>query len=84
MQAISLVDLFLMKYSGVEIEVLQLVGISALFIAVKGNEDRILSIAQCESECDGQYSIEQLQNFERGMLTLLEWKVNIPTPMDFL
>ena len=45
MQAIYLVDMFMRKNKKVDKDTLQLVGITAIIVAVKINEDRFLSFA---------------------------------------
>jgi len=84
MQAIYFTDSFLRKNNRVEVCTLQLIGIAAIILAVKINEDRILSLQQGEFECNNNYSTEMIEKTERTMLLLLEFQTNLPTPMDFL
>ena len=48
------------------------------------NEDKLLSIGQASVECSCDYEIEMIQKTEWVMLVLLDFKMNLPTPMDFL
>lgn len=63
---------------------LQLVGIASVILAVKINEDRILSLQQGALECNMNYTPAMIEKTERSMLLHLEFQTNLPTPMDFL
>ena len=84
MQAILYVDLFLRKNNRVEVCTLKLIGIAAILIAVKINEDRMLSVEQCSKECNFDYTQQMIVKTERIMIMLLDFKTNLPTCMDFL
>jgi hypothetical protein len=56
MQAIYFIDHFLRRNNRVEICTLQLIGIAAVILAVKINEDRILSLQQGSFECNNNYT----------------------------
>ena len=84
MQAIIYVDLFLRKNKRVEECTLRLIGIAAIFVAVKINEDRLLSVDQCVRECNCDYTSEMIKKTERMLLILLNFKTNLPTSMDFV
>ena len=63
---------------------MQLLGISALILSVKLNEDRYLSMRQGAEECNNIYSVEMIEKTERMILLLLQFNTNLPTPMDYL
>ena len=48
------------------------------------HEDRCLSMWQGVGECNGDYDVSMIQKTERMMLLLLDFRTNLPTPMDFL
>ena len=60
MQAILFVDQFLKRNRKVEPCTLKLVGIAAIMIAVKMNEDKLLSFRQGAAECDCMYDVEMI------------------------
>ena len=84
MQAILYVDTFLKRNRKVEACTLRLVGIAAIIIAVKMNEDKLLSMRQASHECDSLYDVDMLQKTEKIILVQLDFKLNLPTPLDFL
>jgi hypothetical protein len=57
----------------VEVCTLQLVGIAAVILAVKINEDRLLSLQQGEFECNNNYSAAMIEKTERTLLLHLEF-----------
>ena len=83
MQAIAYVDTFLRLNQKVEECTLRLVGVSAIFLAVKINEDRLLSVDQCVRECNNDYSAEMIIKTEKILLLNLNFKTNLPTALDF-
>ena len=84
MQAILFVDMFLRKNNKVERCTLKLIGIAAILVAVKLNEDRLLSVRQAAAECNGDYDEDMIIKTERIILVQLDFKINVPTPMDFI
>ena len=78
------VDLFLRKNAKVEQCTLKLIGIASILVAVKINEDKLLSIEQCVKECNGDYSHEMIVKSERVLLVLLNFKMNLSTAIDFV
>ena len=84
MQAIYYVDLFLAKIATVEDCTLQLIGMASIIMAVKINEDRYLSFHQGVYECNMIYTPEMIEKTEKTLLLLLEFKTNVPTPVDFI
>jgi Cyclin, N-terminal domain len=83
MQAIAYVDTFLRLNSKVEECTLRLIGITAIFLAVKINEDRLLSVDQCVRECNSDYSADLIIKTEKILLLNLNFKTNLPTSLDF-
>ena len=68
MQAIYFVDQFLRKNDKVEECTIQLVGIAAIILAVKINEDKLLSLMQGSMECGGVYTPQMIEKTEKTML----------------
>ena len=60
MQAIIYLDIFLRKNRKVEYVTLKLVAISCVIIAVKMNEDMLLSMSKGAQECDFLYDPEMI------------------------
>ena len=52
-------------------------------LAVKLNEQVNLSLQQAVDECKGVYTKQAIEKCEKMILSLLEWRVNIPTPFEF-
>jgi hypothetical protein len=84
MQAISFTDHYLKNHPRVEVCTLQLVGISSVILSVKLNEDRYMSMEQGAMECGGCYTTEMIEKIEKSILYLLQFRTNIPTPIDFI
>jgi hypothetical protein len=84
MQAIYFADHFILNNSRVEVCTLQLIGVAAILIGVKINEDRLLTFQQAVMECANAFTIEMIEKTERIMLLQLEFQTNIPTPIDFI
>lgn len=81
--AINLMHRFLSKEL-VQLDRLQLVGTSCLFIASKYEEVYSPSIAHFASETDGACSVEEIKEGERFILQTLGFNLNYPNPMNFL
>lgn len=62
---------------------MRLIGITAIFLAVKINEDRLLSVEQCVKECNSDYSADMIVKTEKILLLTLNFKTNLPTALDF-
>jgi hypothetical protein len=84
MQAIAFVDMFMSRSNKVESCTLKLIGITAILMAVKINEDRFLSVDQGVCECDSHFPKEMILKTERVMLIKLDFRTNVPTAYDFL
>ena len=83
--AIQYVDKILQKSSHtLQKDILQLIGIASIILAVKVNENVIISMELGLLECDIQYTLDMLLNAEKAILIHNEFKVNEPTPIDFI
>lgn len=81
--AINIMDRFLGKEL-VQLDKLQLVGTSCLFIASKYEEVYSPSIKHFASETDGACTEEEIKEGEKFILKTLEFNLNYPNPMNFL
>ncbi|KAL3233832.1 G2/mitotic-specific cyclin-2 [Nakaseomyces bracarensis] len=81
--AVNLMDRFLCKEL-VQLDKLQLVGTSCLFIASKYEEVYSPSIKHYASETDGACTEEEIKEGEKFILKTLEFTLNYPNPMNFL
>ncbi|KAF8067783.1 nime/cyclinb [Lyophyllum atratum] len=63
---------------------LQLVGITAFFIAAKYEETYAPSVAEIAYLADGQYTVEEILKAERYLLKTLDWDLRYPGPMGWL
>ena len=60
----------------------QLLAVTALYIAIKINEQVIFSVEQCAEATHGVYTIEDIEAMERAILECLSWKVSGPTALE--
>jgi hypothetical protein len=60
----------------------QLLVVSALYIAIKINEQVIFSSEQCAKATHGVYTVEDIEGMERAILECLAWKVSAPTALE--
>jgi hypothetical protein len=60
----------------------QLLAVSALYIAIKINEQVIFSSKQCAEATHGVYTVEDIEGMERTILECLAWKVSAPTALE--
>jgi hypothetical protein len=60
----------------------QLLAVSALYIAIKINEQVIFSVEQCAEASRGMYTVEDIKAMERAILECLSWKVSAPTALE--
>ncbi|KAF5383293.1 hypothetical protein D9615_005024 [Tricholomella constricta] len=63
---------------------LQLVGVTAFFIAAKYEETYAPSVAEIAFLADGQYTVEEILKAERYILKTLDWDLRYPGPMGWL
>jgi G2/mitotic-specific cyclin 3/4 len=80
---INYIDRFLSR-KVVSLGKLQLVGITALFLAAKYEEINCPSISEVVYMVDSGYSAEEILKAERFMLTMLDFELGWPGPMSFL
>ena len=81
--AINLIDRFL-SVRVVSMNRLQLVGITAMFIAAKYEEIYAPSVTQFVYIADGGYSVQEMLTAERYMLSVLNFNLQFPSPLNFL
>jgi len=60
----------------------QLLAVSALYIAIKINEQVIFSVEQCAKATHGMYTVKDIEAMERAILECLSWKVSGPTALE--
>jgi len=60
----------------------QLLAVSALYIAIKINEQVIFSAEKFAEATQGVYTIEEIEAMERAILDCLAWKVSAPTALE--
>ncbi len=83
MLAILYVDQFFRKNNRVEYVTLRLIGIAAIILAVKLQEEHFLSVDQGVLECNGDFNNIMIQKTERMLLLVLDFKTCLPTPIEF-
>lgn len=81
--AVNLIDRFL-SVRVVSLVKLQLVGVTAMFVAAKYEEVMAPSISNFIYMADGGYAEQEILNAERYMLQTLEFNLSYPNPMNFL
>ena len=60
----------------------QLLAVSALYIAIKINEQVIFSAEKFAEATHGMYTVEEIEAMERAILDCLAWKVSAPTALE--
>jgi G2/mitotic-specific cyclin 2 len=81
--AVNIIDRFL-SAKIVELERLQLVGITAMFIASKYEEVLSPHVGNFKSITDDGFSEEEILEAERFILSTLNYDLSYPNPMNFL
>ncbi|KAI4164102.1 MAG: hypothetical protein LQ342_002338 [Letrouitia transgressa] len=81
--AVNIIDRFLSSRI-VELEKLQLVGITAMFIASKYEEVLSPHVQNFKHVADDGFSEEQILKAERFILAALNYDLSYPNPMNFL
>jgi Cyclin, N-terminal domain len=61
----------------------QLVSMTALYTAVKIHEPEAMDPKLVANLSRGLYSVDEIEEMERDMLTAINWRVNPPTSMSF-
>ncbi|KAI0594016.1 cyclin-like protein [Biscogniauxia sp. FL1348] len=81
--AINIIDRFLSE-KVVQLDRLQLVGITAMFIASKYEEVLSPHVANFEHIADNGFTTAEILSAERFILTTLNYDLSYPNPMNFL
>ncbi|KAL3241049.1 G2/mitotic-specific cyclin-2 [Nakaseomyces bracarensis] len=81
--AIRIIDKYLMAKE-VQLEHLQLIGVTSLYIAAKYEEVLPPTIFQFSFETDGIFTNEDIKIAEVDILEVLEFNLNYPSPLLFL
>lgn len=81
--AINIMDRF-MSLEIVQIDKLQLLATGSLFIAAKYEEVFSPSVKNYSYFTDGSFTEEEILQAEKYILTILEFELNYPNPMNFL
>ncbi|EGV65846.1 G2/mitotic-specific cyclin [Yamadazyma tenuis] len=81
--AINIMDRF-MSLEIVQIDKLQLLATGSLFIAAKYEEVFSPSVKNYSYFTDGSFAEEEILQAEKYILTILEFELNYPNPMNFL
>lgn len=81
--AINIMDRF-MSLEVVQIDKLQLLATSSLFIAAKYEEVFSPSVKNYSYFTEGSYSEDEILQAEKYILTTLDFELNYPNPMNFL
>ena len=63
---------------------LQLIGITALFLACKYVEIHPLEVRVCVYITDSAYDRQEILDMEQLLLRVLDWKISLPTVYHFL
>lgn len=83
-KAIDYVDRFLGKTSNVDSDCLQLVVVTALFIAAKHEEVYPPKLAEFVEYFEGAVTADQIRDMEVVVLDALNWCLNTTTPQNWL
>eukprot|EP00801_Mesodinium_rubrum_P003851 Mrub_03852.p1 GENE.Mrub_03852~~Mrub_03852.p1 ORF type:complete len:436 (-),score=48.31 Mrub_03852:67-1230(-) len=82
--AISIIDLYLMKFYNIMEKELQLLAVASLYIASKYEEVYIHRIEEFAKTTDDAYTCDEILLMERKIMMSLNWDLNLATPCDFL
>ncbi|KAG9238617.1 putative G2/mitotic-specific cyclin-B [Amylocarpus encephaloides] len=80
---VNIIDRFLSS-KVVQLDRLQLVGVTAMFIASKYEEVLSPHVANFRRVADDGFSEQEILNAERYVLTALDYDLSYPNPMNFL
>lgn len=81
--ATNMIDRYIGRVE-IEDEKLQLLGVSALMVAMKHDMLTAMSPNVCSYWTNRTYSTEEVAVMEVHMLTVLDWRVSIPTAATFI
>jgi hypothetical protein len=77
--SLNYVDRFLSAHANIKKEELQLIGVTALFLAAKMEEVYSPRVADFAKSTDNGYNVEQIVKMEKLMLKELSWRTTPPT-----
>jgi G2/mitotic-specific cyclin 2 len=80
---VNIVDRFLSKRI-IDMEKFQLVGVAALLIASKYEEMMAPAVEAFRYIADGGYSDDEIRKAERYLMTILDFDLSYPNPLNFL
>jgi transcription initiation factor TFIIIB Brf1 subunit/transcription initiation factor TFIIB len=81
---INIVDRVCSIAHGLRSDKLQLLGVTAMFIAAKYEEIWAPSVQQFAKSTDEGYEEHEITSFEIHILRLLDWNLSYPNPINFL
>ena len=82
--AVSLLDRYLERNASLSRRRLQLIGMTAIFIACKYEQTYLPSIADLVDICAEAYTGEAILDAESEILRVIEWDISAVTPRHFL
>ena len=82
--AVSLLDRYLERNASLSRRRLQLIGMTAIFIACKYEQTYLPSIADLVDICAEAYTGDSILEAESEMLRVIEWDISAVTPRHFL
>lgn len=77
--SVNYVDRYLCAVPNVKKNQLQLIGVTALFLAAKYEEIKLPRLNEFAKTCAGMYTAEQIEQCEIKMIKALNWKLTPPT-----
>ena len=83
MQGAHLADNSLRHNPNIQPGFLRIIYAVALEIAIKMNEQMILSLEDVASLFENRFNVSMLCNLEKHILTLNNFRINVATPLDF-
>ena len=82
--AVSLLDRYLAKVPSVPKRKLQLIGVTAIFLACKYEETMMPTLDCYVSVAADEYTADEILDMENEMLRVLEWNMSVTTAVYFL
>lgn len=83
LQGVHLADNYLRYNPNIQPAFLRIIYAMSLEIAIKMNEQMILSLEDIAALFENRFTIGMLSNLERHILTLNSFRINCATPLDF-
>eukprot|EP00814_Leptocylindrus_danicus_P010872 CAMPEP_0116020402 /NCGR_PEP_ID=MMETSP0321-20121206/9773_1 /TAXON_ID=163516 /ORGANISM="Leptocylindrus danicus var. danicus, Strain B650" /LENGTH=434 /DNA_ID=CAMNT_0003491081 /DNA_START=840 /DNA_END=2144 /DNA_ORIENTATION=- len=81
---VNIIDRYCSKNLSIKRSKLQLVGVTALFVACKYEEIYPPEVRDCVYITDRAYDRDEVVEMEQHILKILEWKIYVPTAYPFL